>query len=50
MKVKINSWNSVATWKWDIENADKCTICQSEFEAPCPRCRIPGDDCVPVQG
>ena len=50
MKVKINSWNAVATWKWDIENEDCCTICQFAFEMPCPRCKVPGDDCVPIQG
>jgi anaphase-promoting complex subunit 11 len=50
MKVKINSWNAVATWKWDIETEECCTICQFAFESPCPRCKVPGDDCVPIQG
>ncbi len=31
MKVKINSWHAVATWKWDIENSDRCAICQFQF-------------------
>ena len=46
MKIKINSWNAVATWLWDITE-DKCIICQQSFESPCPRCKCPGDDCVP---
>ena len=50
MKVKIDSWNAVATWKWDIESEECCTICQYAFESPCPRCKVPGDDCVPIQG
>jgi anaphase-promoting complex subunit 11 len=49
MKVKIKKWKGVATWLWDIEEV-KCTICQSDFESPCPKCKTPGDDCVPVQG
>lgn len=31
MKVKINSWQAVATWKWDIQNAESCAICQFAF-------------------
>lgn len=50
MKVKIESWHAVGTWKWDIENYECCTICLSPFESPCPRCKFPGDDCVPIQG
>lgn len=49
MKIKIVSWDGVATWLWDIEEV-KCIICQNDFETPCPKCKIPGDDCVPVQG
>lgn len=48
MKVKINSWHAVATWKWDIESADSCAICQFAFESPCPRCKVPGDGCIPL--
>lgn len=31
MKVKIKAWNAVATWKWDIESEECCTICQFAF-------------------
>ena len=31
MKVKIDKWVAVATWKWDI-NMDKCNICMNNFE------------------
>lgn len=31
MKVKIKSWQAVATWKWDIEDVDACAICQFAF-------------------
>ena len=43
MKMKINSWQAVATWKWDIQNAESCAICQFAFEAPCTTCKMPGD-------
>ena len=47
MKVKINSWNAIATWVWDIDTESNCTICQLPFESPCPKCKVPGDECVP---
>ena len=47
MKVKIKSWNALATWVWNIENESQCAICQSDFESPCPRCKVPGDECPP---
>lgn len=47
MKVRINAWNAIATWVWDIENENYCTICQLPFESPCPKCKVPGDECVP---
>lgn len=47
MKLKINTWNAIATWVWDIENESNCTICQLPFESPCPKCKTPGDECVP---
>lgn len=50
MKVKINSWQAVATWKWDIQNAESCAICQFAFESPCPTCKMPGDECIPIEG
>jgi anaphase-promoting complex subunit 11 len=50
MKVKINSWNAVAAWKWDLDDNDACTICMTSYESPCPSCKLPGDDCPPVEG
>lgn len=50
MKVKINEWHAVATWRWNIDNADNCAICQYEYELPCPKCKTPGDECPPIQG
>ena len=49
MKVKINKWVTVATWHWDIPE-DTCTICQTAFELPCPKCKFAGDDCTLIQG
>ncbi|KAI9365758.1 RING/U-box [Pilaira anomala] len=51
MKVKINSWNMVATWSWDVkENDDVCGICHSEYDHCCPNCKMPGDDCPLIWG
>lgn len=47
MRVKIKQWNALATWVWDIGNEDTCAICRQPFELPCPKCKMPGDDCVP---
>ncbi|KYQ50031.1 Anaphase-promoting complex subunit 11 [Trachymyrmex zeteki] len=44
MKVTIKSWTGVATWRW-IANDDNCGICRMPFDASCPDCKIPGDDC-----
>lgn len=51
MKVQIDSWLAVATWKWDIEDP-VCTICRNEFEMPCDttKCKYAGEDCSVVQG
>ena len=49
MKVKIDKWTMVATWKWDISDP-QCTICMTPFEMPCPKCKYGGDDCAPVEG
>ena len=47
MRVKVQTWNAVATWVWDIENQTDCTICQFPLESPCSKCKFPGDDCPP---
>lgn len=50
MKVNIEKMNLVADWIWDLGDNDHCTICMNAFELPCPTCKIPGDDCPPVEG
>ncbi|XP_012252622.1 PREDICTED: anaphase-promoting complex subunit 11-like isoform X1 [Eufriesea mexicana] len=49
MRVTIKSWTGVATWRW-IANDDNCGICRMPFDASCPDCKIPGDDCPLVWG
>lgn len=49
MKVKVKSWTAVGTWQW-VSNDDTCGICRMSFEACCPECLIPGDDCPLVWG
>ncbi|KAF6742868.1 anaphase-promoting complex subunit 11 [Ephemerocybe angulata] len=57
MKVKVKHWHAVASWRWDTgkeeeedEEADICGICRAEFEACCPLCKTPGDDCPLIYG
>ncbi|KAH8682505.1 anaphase-promoting complex subunit 11 RING-H2 finger-domain-containing protein [Xylariales sp. PMI_506] len=50
MKVKIKSWNAVATWRWDLPEDDVCGICQVQFDGTCPTCKYPGDDCSLLSG
>ncbi|KOX72154.1 Anaphase-promoting complex subunit 11 [Melipona quadrifasciata] len=45
----IAGWTGVATWRW-IANDDNCGICRMPFDASCPDCKIPGDDCPLVWG
>ena len=49
MKVRIDKWVTVASWKWDIKET-ACTICQEPFEKPCPNCTYAGDDCSIIKG
>ena len=44
MKVTINKWTAVATWKWDISET-QCAICMNYYEMPCNKCSVGGDDC-----
>ncbi|KAA8575924.1 hypothetical protein EYC84_006089 [Monilinia fructicola] len=44
MKVKIRTWNAVATWRWDLDEDDVCGICQVHFDGTCPTCKYPGDE------
>ena len=54
MKVTVKSWHAVAEWRWDTgkpmshdedDDEDVCGICRLPFEACCPACKVPGDDC-----
>mmetsp|Transcript_13863 Transcript_13863/g.19146 ORF Transcript_13863/g.19146 Transcript_13863/m.19146 type:complete len:86 (+) Transcript_13863:43-300(+) len=50
MKVKINRWHSVGRWRWQVGENDMCAICRAPFEACCPECNAPGDNCPPAWG
>jgi anaphase-promoting complex subunit 11 len=52
MKITINSFRAVATWKWDLpeESDDTCGICRVNFEGTCSKCKFPGDDCPIIVG
>ena len=51
----VLAWHAVAEWRWDTgqgaaageqdEDEDVCGICRLPFEACCPACKVPGDDC-----
>mmetsp|Transcript_6552 Transcript_6552/g.8023 ORF Transcript_6552/g.8023 Transcript_6552/m.8023 type:complete len:95 (+) Transcript_6552:151-435(+) len=49
MKIKVKKWHTVGYWSWNISQ-DVCGICQQPFDACCPDCKFPGDDCSPVWG
>ena len=49
LKVKITHWHGVAIWKWRVKEED-CGICRQPFDATCPKCKMPGDECPPVWG
>ena len=50
MKVTILRWRAVAHWRWGEVSDDDCGICRNSFDACCPDCKVPGDDCPPVSG
>lgn len=52
MKVRIKSARFVAAWRWDVtqDPEDVCGICRNAFEACCPSCKTPGEDCPPMIG
>ncbi|KAL1929807.1 hypothetical protein VTP01DRAFT_1945 [Rhizomucor pusillus] len=50
MKVQIKSMCLAAYWRWDVQEADKCTICQQAYEHACNQCIMPGDDCALLTG
>lgn len=45
-RVTVKKWHPVAAWKWSVRE-ETCGICRSAFDATCPNCKIPGDDCPP---
>ena len=46
MKVTIEEWHAVASWRWDMPEDDVCGICRVQFDGTCPTCKYPGDDCT----
>lgn len=44
MEVNITGAHFVASWVWDVKG-DTCGICRKAFEAACPTCHIPGENC-----
>ncbi|QLG71896.1 hypothetical protein HG535_0C02460 [Zygotorulaspora mrakii] len=65
MKVTIKEVHSVFAWSWLISNhakengeskndvddeEDVCGICRASFNATCPGCTYPGDECPLVVG
>ncbi|RKP04197.1 hypothetical protein CXG81DRAFT_23150 [Caulochytrium protostelioides] len=51
MKVTITEWHGAAYWRWNTdEDDDICGICRHSFEAACPDCQLPGDNCPPLWG
>ncbi|CCW68949.1 unnamed protein product [Phytomonas sp. Hart1] len=47
MEIRIKGLHAVAQWGWDCKG-DTCGICRRLFEAPCPCCNFPGENC-PLQ-
>lgn len=46
MKVKILRWSAVAAWRWKgVPEDDLCGICRQQFDATCPSCKFPGEEC-----
>ena len=48
--VRITAARYVVSWRWDVGGGDVCGICRNYFEACCPKCTMPGDDCPPLLG
>ena len=46
MKVTIEEWHAVASWRWDMPEDEVCGICRVHFDGTCPTCKYPGDDCT----
>mmetsp|Transcript_12661 Transcript_12661/g.14568 ORF Transcript_12661/g.14568 Transcript_12661/m.14568 type:complete len:94 (+) Transcript_12661:86-367(+) len=51
--VTIESAHLVARWTWQIgsnSTEDTCGICRHLFDAACPTCKAPGEDCPIITG
>mmetsp|Transcript_18639 Transcript_18639/g.45866 ORF Transcript_18639/g.45866 Transcript_18639/m.45866 type:complete len:86 (-) Transcript_18639:799-1056(-) len=49
MKVEVKQLRLVAYWTWGC-NDENCGICRNPFDACCPDCKTPGDDCTIIWG
>ena len=50
MRVIIKKWDAVTQWRWKLgkeeeDDEDLCGICRVAYDACCPDCKLPGDDC-----
>ncbi|RPA78893.1 anaphase promoting complex subunit 11 [Ascobolus immersus RN42] len=50
MKVHVQKYSAVATWKWDVAEDEVCGICRVQFDGTCPSCKYPGEDCPLLVG
>lgn len=54
MDPKIEGVHLVYRWTWDCsisrQNDDTCGICRNLYDATCPTCKAPGDECPVVTG
>jgi len=44
MKMTVERARLVAYWTWGCSDSS-CGICRRAFDACCPDCKVPGDDC-----
>ncbi|KAH9262828.1 hypothetical protein BASA82_000154 [Batrachochytrium salamandrivorans] len=64
-KVEIKKYRATGVWKMGrpalqvrvknrnttlMEESEDCGICRQAFDATCPDCLLPGEDCPPVRG
>ncbi|KAL0249142.1 hypothetical protein GEMRC1_004375 [Eukaryota sp. GEM-RC1] len=48
--LELLQYNGIAFWQWDTKDRDCCGICHNSFDAPCPKCELPGDNCPLLWG
>ncbi|CAD2216569.1 anaphase-promoting complex subunit 11 [Angomonas deanei] len=49
MDVELKGVHFVAQWMWKAKG-ESCGICRQNYEACCPHCKIPGEDCPVITG